>query len=374
MATYKYPMKPPVPGGGGDTEDPRTLATDYLYLHRHSLVLGGQNAKDNYFYSRQKLSGGPSKVSYNSDACYIALPGNIQTSYGPAYRRMDIGGSGVALAEIMGSGTSMSALAEDLENAAQVALPEFSTATAVNMANSFNTFLGLSGNIDINAIEQMNHGKIFNPFSEQLFAGVSFRTHNFAFKMLARNDKEAENIFKIIAYIKEGSMPEISGGDFPDRLVNKNKNYEKANPKQNKKGKEIDYKDLLYKRKKTDVFDADGVFKRMNKSNYATSDRYMNLPDRFDLRFVRFNPAKGFRPTKGVRSGAPDDLMRDREDLHFKIFPSVCTGVQVNYTPDSTYIARKRVESQEINVPAVVVSASFVETRLLTKQDTQRGY
>ena len=374
MATHKYPNKLPRQGGGGDVEDPRSLSSDYLYLHRHRLVMNKNNAKDNYFYSRKNFGDGPKRVTYNNDACYIALPGNIQTSYGPAYRRMDIGGSGVALAEIMGSGTNMSALAEDLQNAAQVALPEFSTATAVSMANSFNTFLGLQGNIDINAIEMMNHGKIFNPFSEQIFAGVSFRTHNFAFKMLARDDDEAEEIFKIITYIKAGTMPELAGGDFPDRLVNKNSKYEKANPKQNKKGKEIEYKDLLYKRKKSNVFDTDGVFKRMNKSSYANSDRYMEIPDRFDLRFVRMRRNAQFGTQGNAGEGRPDDIFEDRQDLHFKIFPSVCTGVQVNYTPDSTYIARKRLNSNEINVPAVVLSMSFVETRLLTKSDTLRGF
>lgn len=374
MATFTYPAQSPRRGGGGSVEDPKTLATDYLYLHRHRLVMGKNNAKDNYFYSRKKFGDGPSRVTYNDDACYIALPGNIQTSYGPAYRRMDIGGSGVALSEIMGSGTSMSQLAEDLQNAAQVALPEFSTATAVQMANSFNTFLGLSGNIDVNAIEMMNHGKIFNPFSEQIFAGVSFRTHNFAFKMLARDDDEAEEIFRIITYIKSGSMPGITGGDFPDRLINKNKKYEKANPKQNKKGKEIEYKDLLYKRKKTNVFDTDGVFKRMNKSSYANSDRYMEIPDRFDLRFVRMKENENFGKQGNNGTERPSETFFDREDLHFKIFPSVCTGVQVNYTPDSTYIARKRLNSNEINVPAVVLSASFVETRLITKSDTLRGF
>lgn len=373
MTTFFYPSRYPVEGGTGNTEDPRTLAVDYLYMHRHRLMNEGKkdSARDNYFFSRRNYDKGPKKVIYDDDAIYIAMPGNIQTSYGPAYRRMDIGGIGVALTEMLGD-KDMSSVANTLQDAAEAALPEFSTATAVQMANSFNQYLGLSGATDINAIQQMNHGKIFNPFSEQVFAGVSFRTHNFAFKMLATDDKEAEHIYNIIEYIKEGAMPGMSGGDFNERLVNKNSKYKKMNPKQNKKGKEIDYKHLDVKRKNDNVFKKD-IFKKMSKNGYATSDRYMTIPDRFDLRFVRMN-ANSRRGRDAPMNGSPDNVAKDRKDVHFKMFPSICTGVQVNYTPDSTYMARKQINSDEIDVPAVVLSCSFVETRLLTKEDVRRGY
>ena len=370
MASFIYPRKPPEPGTDGGVEDPDTLAVDYLYLHRHRLI-DSKKAEGNYFYSRKNTVSGPVKVNYDSNAVYIAMPGNLQTSYGPAYRRMDLGGIGVSVAEMMGGGMNMTKLADKLQAAAKVALPEFSTATAMQMANSFNQYLGLGGSIDVNSLQQLNHGKIFNPFSEQIFAGVSFRTHNFAFKMLARDEKEAEEIFKIIEYIKEGSMPGISSGNFPSELVNKRKKYQRANQKQNKKGKKIDYKNLDIKRKSGNVF-GKGPFKQLNKSSYGKSDRYMEVPDRFDIRFVRMNANK-LRDSE-VSGGTPKAVYTDREDLHFKIFPSICTGIQVNYTPDSTYIARKDIGNRQIDVPAVVVSCSFVETRLLTNEDVRNGY
>ena len=33
------------------------------------------------------------------------------------------------------------------------------------------------------------NGRIFNPYSEQIFQGMSFRTHNFVFKFFARNQE-----------------------------------------------------------------------------------------------------------------------------------------------------------------------------------------
>lgn len=375
MGTKRYPLSPPEPDNTGSNEDPQTLASDWLYIHRHRLV-DDNKASGNYQYSRKNTISGPKKVNYDSECCYIALPGNIQTSYGPAYRRMDIGGSGVALADLLGGGMNMSDLAEKLQDAAQVALPEFSTATAISLANNFNAFLGLQGNVDINSLQQMNHGKIFNPFSEQIFSGVAFRTHSFAFKMFARDEREASEIYDIIEYIKQGAMPGIDGGDFPETLVNKNKTYEKANGKQNKKGKEIEYDDLEYKRKEGNVFD-ETIFKTMNKNSYAKSDRYMTVPDLFDLRFVRMPYTEGQNPRDVVKPGSsqtPSGRNSNRKELHFKIHPSVCTGVQVNYTPDSTYVARKRVGQEELHVPAVVLSCSFLETRLITRRDVRDGY
>ena len=58
----------------------------------------------------------------------------------------------------------------------------------------------------------------------------------------------------------------------------------------------------------------------------------------------------------------------------FKIYPSVCTGIQVNYTPDNQYVALKRPSEEGMDVPAVVMTCSFAETRLLTAEDAVRGY
>ena len=58
----------------------------------------------------------------------------------------------------------------------------------------------------------------------------------------------------------------------------------------------------------------------------------------------------------------------------FKIYPSVCTGISVNYTPDNQYVALKAPQSDGISVPAVVLQLSFTETRLLTENDVAVGY
>ena len=362
MSVYRYPAEPVVAKEDKSMVEPGTLATDYLMLHRHRLRYKDGKAGNN-FYSR-KTPGNHQRVNYNDDVVYIAMPPSIQTSYGPAYKRMDIGVSGVTLAQMLGD-KDMSSVADKLQDAAEAAIPEFSTSAMINMANSFNSFLGLQGAIDLNTIEQLRNGRIFNPFSEQVFAGMSFRTHNFAFKFFIRNKDEANNVFKIIRYIKMGSLPDIQGGKFDETYINKNKKFKQLS------GSGEDRKS---KRKKKDIFDRD--FIEDFQDGYANDDRYFTVPDRFDLRFVRFKTNSNDEPKRIVDSGNLEgsEVDNDRRDLHFKIYPSVCTGMQVNYTPDNQYISRKRPSKEAVDVPAVVVSCSFTETRLLTRNDAKKGY
>lgn len=363
MTVYRYPLSAMDGYSDQDVTDPSTVATDFLMLHRHKVNYDDGKAGNN-FYSR-KNPGNQQKVIYDKDVCYIAMPPSLQTAYGPAYKRMDIGVSGVTMTQLLDGGKDMTSIAESIQSAAKAAMPEFGTNAALQIANSFNQFLGLQGSIDLNTIEQLRNGRIFNPFSEQIFAGMSFRTHNFAFKFFIRNEDEAKHVYKIIRYLKVGALPDIGGGKFDESLIDKRKKFDV--PK--RPGSQGDIE-----RKKNDVFDKD-YFKNF-QDGYANDDRYFIAPDRFDLRFCRFKNGAGNQPTRVINSGKQKgkDVDDGRKDLHFKMYPSVCTGIQVNYTPDNQYISRKRPGREQMDVPAVVVSASFTETRLLTKRDVKKGY
>lgn len=361
MTVFRYPLQPVVPDRRGNIENPGTVATDYLMIHRHRLNYEDGKAGNN-FYSR-KTPGNRQKVDYNKDVVYIAMPPNIQTSYGPSYKRMDIGVSGVTATQLLDSGSDMSDLVKKLEGAAKAALPEFGTSAALQLVNGFNQFLGLQGQLDLNTINQLREGRIFNPFSEQIFQGMSFRTHNFAFKFFIRNRREASHVYRIIRYLKQGALPDIEGGEFSEKLINKNDEFDF--PKQKGEDVERDEENVF----KTDYFEN-------FQDGYANDDRYFKVPDRFDLRFTRVRTDNNRSPKRLLKGkyNNPEDVDKDRKDLHFKMYPSVCTGIQVNYTPDNQYLARKRPETDSVDVPAVVVSASFTETRLLTKRDAKVGY
>ena len=88
--------------------------------------------------------------------------------------------------------------------------------------------------------------------------------------------------------------------------------------------------------------------------------------------FISRDSGSNFTQGTLVDVGTGDDL---DAHLHFKIHPSVCTNVTVNYTPDNQYNALKRAGAPALlQVPAVVLNVQFTETKLLTTEDIQEGY
>ena len=98
--------------------------------------------------------------------------------------------------------------------------------------------------------------------------------------------------------------------------------------------------------------------------------RFLKTPKRFNLEFVRLDPGNG---STGLRR-LP----------HYRFQPCICTGFNVNYTPDGQYVSFKDAVSQFTNdsktplknimVPAVQIEVSFAETKILTQEDAERGY
>ena len=90
-----------------------------------------------------------------------------------------------------------------------------------------------------------------------------------------------------------------------------------------------------------------------------------------------------------VRLAADEDnstIPTVTKNLHFRIMPSVCTAIGVNYTPDNQYNALKRIGHdpaaseatdptvRNLSVPAVILTLQFTEVKLLTGDDITKGY
>ena len=170
----------------------------------------------------------------------------------PAFRRADIGVGGVAALGMMAAGDDFTEMAKSLQSGAKAAIPEFSTAAVLSMINATNQFVGLQGQLDLNSIKNLQSGQIFNPYSEQIFQGVGFRTHNFAFKFYARSRKESEEIRRIINYIKIGSLPRIRSGEFDEKFINDAAEFDQPG-KKNVKGKQFG-EDIYRKKDYRDIF------------------------------------------------------------------------------------------------------------------------
>ena len=67
----------------------------------------------------------------------------------------------------------------------------------------------LGTNIDANTILARVGGVVQNPNAEMLFQGPVIRDFSFSFKMIARSEKEGEEIRKIIKFFKKGMAPKF---------------------------------------------------------------------------------------------------------------------------------------------------------------------
>ena len=372
MTIYRYPLKPPVDTGGIDSVEGPTEAVDYLVLKRSRIfydTASGNTAVDDTNIHHIANAGGGGKTvrrQYKDGCVYLAMPPQLSTAYQAAYSQQDLGIMGLALAEGLRSGGTggFNALSEQIQKAAGAGLPEFAASQAISIANAFGNALGLAGNADMNSLMQLNKGKVFNPFSEQIFKSMAFRQHQFTFKMLARSQKEAEMIQKIIDWIKEGATPKVEAGNKTDWKKDfLNDAY--GNSWGGGDGKtKIDNKHE----------GRDEQLKKLAQSTY--NQRFFQIPDHFDLRFVRVNPGKPdswWNPANGGGNGFDDGS--GFQSMHFKIHPSFCNNVGINYTPDGQYTSFKHIKSgNQIQVPAIQLNFQFIETRLVSQQNVQQGF
>jgi hypothetical protein len=334
----RYPIKPPVPEnrGGDDVESP-TEFIDYLCLRRYQINYSDSDSK----YFGLNLPGNNVKKNYGNDTrVYLSIPNQIQTNYRPQYNQVDLGVAGLAAAELIaGGGSGLDNIVDTAQAFARGSRPEFAASAIAGAANNLGQMLGLAGNLDANSLQALTKGKVFNPFQEQIFKNMAFRTHNFNFKLFARSAQEAREIYDIIQWIKTGSVPRIGGGS-----------------------KTIDRRGL-------EDNEGRGFLDRIEETRTfkdASSSRFFEVPDKFELKYKRFSPT-----TESIYSG---------NELHHKIKDSVCAGIQVNYTPDGSYNAFRQIVNGEtdsisqIHVPSVALGLTFIETSIISEKDIREGY
>ena len=353
MTIFRYPYKSPVPGNGSVASGP-TEAIDYICIKRNRRVY--KDGTKSYYSSRnlsERKNGIPSDSlakTNDPDTVYLAMPPNLATAYQAGYQKVDVGILGMGALQMFAENDATKQ-AEALQAASRGILTEFTSSGVANVINGASGLLGLAGQLSPNVIQAMTEGRVFNPFSEQIFNSMGFRTHSFNFKLVARSAREAQEIKSIIKYLKVGMAPKVIKGDFM-KAVKGGKTLEGWKEGLGQK--------LDEKIKESKAFD-DLVY-----SSRGEDRRFFQTPDHYDLKFVRAED--GRLVWQGNSSDAPTQTM------HFKIHPSYCTGVSVNYTPDGQYTSFKQFDGSMIQVPAVNLAVSFVETRLIDQADMDAGF
>lgn len=318
MANLIYPVGVPVPGDFDDYhEDGPTGAVDYLRIRRFRDKKATNAKSKGFFYNRAGGYQGGRKQ--NGTICFLACPPDIKTNYVSKYSEVKFGAVGMAAGEMLADGSALTAesATETLSKMAGSLVPSttldaISKITAGIGAQTGSPFSG--GASDLLAVSQ---GKIFNPFEENIFQGMSFRSHTFSFKMVARSEAESAIIGQIISYLKAGSLASF-------------------NPQDESSG--------------------DG-------NMFGEGDiqgRYLHVPDKFELSFRR--------------------LLANGSELseipHYKFAPCVLESVAVSYTPDGQYVALKTADGEvnKLHVPAVAINLNFKEVQYITKEMALQGF
>jgi len=355
----RYPLKEPVSGNYLEGSDAPTGRIDYIKIQRFRV----DYTKNPTGYGGMNLPNNNVAVVLDPTVCYLAMPPSLSTSYNADFSAVGMGIAGVLSSQLVGQALQGSQsgsfngeqIRNQLKSAAAAALPEFAFNKGAGILGDISNSLSLSNGAGSGQVlQQMTTGQVMNPFTEQVFNGVSFRNHSFNFKMFARNKSEAAQILGIITYLKIGTLPKYGEADL--------KGIEKA--LNNIIGATTQNAD------NSDSTDSGSATNTNSISLPEASQKgaYLQVPDRFLLEFVRLDPAS-------------DTITKLP---HYKFQPCVCTSLSVNYTPDGQYVSFKDAIAdlsddattgpKQLLVPAVEISLQFGETRILTQKDAIAGF
>jgi len=341
----KYPLKAPVSGDYLDGPDGASGPIDYLKIQRFRIDYG----KSESGYGGTNLPGSKVSTVTNETVAYLAMPSSLATSYNADYEQIAMGAAGVLGAQttsqigqfLKGDGFSSEQAASNLQNAAAGLLPEFAYNKGAGMISSLASSFGVGGNVSGNNLQALTAGRIMNPFTEQVFNGMQFRSHQFNFKMFAKNQSEARQILEIVKYLKVGTLPMLGDADL-DFINNLKSTFNKD--------------------------ENESVSGASSGTATNLQGKFLKVPDRYLLEFVRLDPN-----TNTVKK-LP----------HYKFHACVCNNVSVNYTPDGQYVSFKDAiadlsedgdkGASQIFVPAIEIGLSFAETRFLTQTDAAAGF
>ena len=227
---------------------------DHLKIVRHEYVRPGINqskatntqstgtkvVKRKTASNARKYHTGRAKVNYNSVGDGV-LGAPISTIFLPMPKVADVNGVEWGKSELTISGLAgLGAIAplarftgrdEEASKAAREALKGSqggalegtnvagSSATEFRRALTAQTLSGLAGaltgsNLDADTFLARTSGRVLNPNAEVLFQGPVIRDFSFSFTMIARSDKEAAEIRKIIRFLKLGMAPKFRSTTF----------------------------------------------------------------------------------------------------------------------------------------------------------------
>lgn len=140
-------------------------------------------------------------VSYRiSDVIALHLEEKPSVKYSATYANKDLG----TLAGVIGQ-TGSNDLSGALSKATEMS-GEVAAAAVMGLAKLPSMF----GGTDVKAVLSAGTKTAMNPFREVLFEAIDFRTFNFKYRLMPKNERESKEIYNIIRLFKFHMHPELS--------------------------------------------------------------------------------------------------------------------------------------------------------------------
>lgn len=345
MANYRYPDLPPI-GGAADAGltglganwnaggEGATPWIDYMIFQGYKPTYDGKAILESIKNGSAGTAAGKSKVDTSDTSVYLYMPTNVAISYSAQYSNTKFGVAGVMAANMLGASGSEE-VATTLKNAAGSATPEFGFNAVGTASSAISQMLGTEGSVSGSNLAAVTQGKVFNPYEEQIFNGISFRAHSFSWKLIARDKKEAETIQSIINYFKVLMLP-----SYGDSIGSLTKNA--VTPQ-------------LPVTPSTGTPPTGSLGQAVGGDPFASStNRFLTVPSRVRVDFVRVLLGAG-KGTSSIRL--------------FNIKDCIIDSMGVNYTPDGSY-----VNTNDGYVPALEMSMGLKEISLVTAEDVKYGF
>ena len=162
------------------------------------------NFKETKSYKTASLVRRPTRRLKTAIALY--MPTNVATTYGAQYTDQDIGTFTETAFDVLDGikenrfGEAAESFVSGLEGVEQLVLK--------GLLGAAGKLPGLGG---LAEVEAMREGRIFANRMELAFKGVTKRQFQYAFKMIPKSQREAEEIRKIVTAFKYNMLPEFRG-------------------------------------------------------------------------------------------------------------------------------------------------------------------
>lgn len=330
-----------------------TAFVDYLQIKIYSSEKGnpytyiGQGSGTNSNYGEgQVLGGGGEAEGSINETIYLYLPPQLKESYSTQYQKTTVGAAGMAALDAFANAAAgqEQSLIDKIQDTAKGVTPQFvmdKIGSAVGTVNSAIMGSGNAGNLDANSVAALTKRKIFNPYQETTFRGTNYRSHTFTFQCQARNPREAQELFRIIAALRKAMLPGLQDSTDEDPSA----------------GNGI----------------ADDVEGETNQNlvnaafrgGAAGSGRWLTIPDYFRLDIIRVEGKANADGEVEMTGSSPMGLKRIMQ------FPTrlVLKDLNLNLSPNGPYNSLKDALDTSVDYgPAnFQMTLTFDETAFLTK-------